>query len=184
MTKNSSCIPKTLSTREVDTVGSLTWVVEDVDFGSGTPVRRGYVKHPGAVVIIPLLGKNTVVFIEQYRHPLRKAIVELPAGTLEAGEDPRQCAAREIMEETGYRAGALVELGSLFATPGFCNEVQHVFLATDLTPASLSGDEDEKIDLYPRDLSEVESLIVSGELSDSKSISALSLARARRLLTF
>lgn len=140
------------------------------------------VRHPGAVVIVPCTADGELLMIRQYRHALRATILELPAGTLEPGEAPAACAAREIIEEVGQKAGALVELGILFPAPGFCDEKQFLFFASDLTPAYAPADDDEVIEVVSMTLAAVMDSISSGELCDAKSIAAIARAKARNLL--
>lgn len=140
------------------------------------------VRHPGAVVILPLTLHGEILVIRQYRHALATSILELPAGTLEVGESPNACASREIVEEVGYRAGTMLDLGVLYPAPGFCDEKQYLFLATDLSPASAPGDDDEFIEVVPMSAAGIREAIKSGELSDAKSIAAFYRAELRGLL--
>jgi ADP-ribose pyrophosphatase len=140
------------------------------------------VRHPGAVVILPVTESGEILAIRQYRHALSTSILELPAGTLEVGESPHACASREIMEEVGYRAGTMLDLGILYPAPGFCDEKQYLFLATDLSPASAPADDDEVIEVVPMSIEGIREAIKSGELSDAKSIAAFSRAELRGLL--
>lgn len=141
------------------------------------------VRHPGAVVVLPLTAQGEIVAIRQYRHALSTSILELPAGTLEPGESPHACASREIVEEVGYRAGTMLDLGVLFPAPGFCDEKQYLFLATELSPASAPADDDELIEVVPLSVAAVREAIKSGELNDAKSIAAFYRADLRGLLS-
>jgi ADP-ribose pyrophosphatase len=157
---------------------SLALHVEDVILPNG--LRRSHVTidHPGAVVIIPINAANEILFISQFRHSVGKSILELPAGTLERGEDPEACAHRELAEEIGYGSNLLTSLGTVLPTPGFCNEVQFGFIARELFENKLTGDDDEIITTVPVPLSDVQSLIASGQLIDGKSIAFLLQAYA------
>ena len=110
-------------------------VVDRVELPSGREGLREVARHPGGAVLVPLFEDGTVLLVEQLRYPLGERIVELPAGKLAPGETPSEAAARELEEETGYRAGHLTALLSIYTTPGFCDEELHLFLATGLTPA-------------------------------------------------
>ena len=112
-------------------------VEEEILLESGRQTRFARVVHPGAVVIIPRLGARTLLLIRQYRHAVGKTILEFPAGTLDAGEDPLTCARREIAEETGHIAARWQQLGTIYPAPGFCSETQHLFLADDLAPEQI-----------------------------------------------
>lgn len=147
-------------------------VKESLTLDSGKKVDRFIVKHPGAVVVIPRLSTEQYLLIKQYRHPMRETILEFPAGTLEAGEDPLDCAKRELIEETGYQATTWTPLGLLYPTPGFCDEIQHLFLAEDLTPKSGTMDEDEQIEVEPVSFDTLRELITSCTIKDGKTLAA------------
>jgi ADP-ribose pyrophosphatase len=142
------------------------------------------VRHPGAVVILPLLASGEIVFVRQYRYAINEFILELPAGSLDKKdpESPIDCAQREISEEIGYRANKWSDLGTLYPTPGFCDELQYLFLAEDLSPYSLPGDQDEVIEVEQYSYSQVEKMIISGELRDAKSIATLFRAKLMGLI--
>jgi len=119
------------------------------------------------------------LLIRQYRHAAGGFIYEVPAGTLQPGEAPEHCAARELIEEAGVRAGRLDLLGSIFTTPGFTDEVIHLYLARDLEPASQALDADELLTVEPVPLSRAIEMCTRGELRDAKSMCALLLAERR-----
>jgi len=120
--------------------------------------------------------------VRQYRHPVGKRLCELPAGTLDEGEDPTACAERELREETGFRPRSLERLGGFFLSPGYCNEYIHVFLATDLEESPLdTGDEDD-LRALRLPLPEALRMVESGEIEDAKSIAALLLLARRRAI--
>lgn len=143
----------------------------------GQVMQLDIVEHVGAVTVIPWDEQGRIWFVRQYRHAAGRELLELPAGTLEAGEDPEDCAWREIREETGLGAGRLVKLGEFFLAPGYSSEYMHVYLATDLYPDPLPGDVDEFLSLAVYPLEQVAMLVNSGELQDAKSLAALLLAR-------
>ena len=149
-------------------VARLTFEGQD-----GTAVVRDVIEHRGAAVILPLLDDGRVVLIRNVRHTVGKVLWELPAGTLEAGEAPEACAAREVEEETGYRAGTIVPLTEFFASPGILNERMHGFLATDLEPTSQSLDHDEEIEVFPIPQWQVRDMIKDGHIEDAKTIALL-----------
>lgn len=124
-------------------------VREVVELPSGLRQDLAIVRHPGAVGVVALQPDGRVTLVRQYRHAIGRELLEIPAGRLEPGEDPRAAAARELEEETGYRAGTLESLGSFFPAPGFCSEELHLFLARDLTlagPERAPHDADEELD--------------------------------------
>ena len=131
------------------------------------------VDHRDAVTIIPVDQEGMVWFIRQYRHPVSRILLELPAGVAEAGESPEASAQREIREETGMAAGKLEKVGEFFLAPGYSTEYMHIYLATELHPDPLPGDENEFISIEKVSTKEALILAQTGELQDSKSLVAL-----------
>lgn len=136
------------------------------------------VAHSGAVVILPLDDEGNLLFVRQYRHPAGRELLELPAGTLDENETPEECARREIREETGMAAGALLRLGGFYLAPGYSTEYMHVFLARRLAPDPLDADADEFLSVERCSLSTVLEKIERGDIQDAKSLAALLLARS------
>jgi ADP-ribose pyrophosphatase len=134
------------------------------------------VEHPGAIAIIALDEVGRVLLVKQYRHAVRAVTLEIPAGTLEAGEEPATAAQRELREETGYRAAQLERLGGIYTSPGLITEYIHIYLATQLSPDRLAMDDDEAIDLVRLPLADAVELIRTGDINDGKSVSGLLLA--------
>ena len=134
---------------------------------------RESVEHPGAVVILPLISDDEILLIKQYRHPIKQILIELPAGLLEKGETPEKRAMKELQEETGYSAQELIPFGGMFSAPGFCSEYLHFFLAKHLSPAPLSPDADEAIDLVPMHLHKALELIDNDTICDAKTIAGI-----------
>jgi ADP-ribose pyrophosphatase len=154
----------------------------NVRLPSGRTVEREVVRHPGAVLIVPVLDSGEIVLIRNYRIALRQTILECPAGTLEPPEPPETCAARELIEETGYRAATLQPLGWFHTTPGLTDETMHAFLARGLSPVGQDLQDDECITLFPVPADESFRMIDRGEIRDAKSMLALLLARRLGLL--
>lgn len=146
--------------------------VDRVRLPDGKESTREVVDHPGAVVIVPVLGEK-ILFVEQYRYPIEQVLLELPAGKLDPGESPEECAKRELEEETGYKAKKLSYLGKIFTTPGFTTEVIHIFAAEDLEKTAQNTDPDEFIDVKEVSIEEALSLLKNAEIEDSKTICAL-----------
>ncbi len=137
------------------------------------------VVHPGAVALIPIDEQQQIWFVRQYRHAAGGELLELPAGTLEPGEPPRQCAERECQEEIGMFPGKLEHLGGFFQAPGYSTEFLEVYLASELRPSPRPPDVDEAIQVEKLSLGRVAELIEKGELRDAKSLAALTLAGQR-----
>ncbi|MHB9023745.1 MAG: NUDIX domain-containing protein [Armatimonadota bacterium] len=150
--------------------------VDTVRLSSGGTSTREVVAHPGAVTMIPLLGEK-VLFVRQWRNAAEQALLEIPAGTLSPGEDPRDCAARELMEEIGYRPGKLTHLCSFFLAPGYSTEKLHVFLAEELTPEKQPHDEDEVLEVVALTWPEIDERLLHGEFADAKTIAGLLMAK-------
>ena len=157
-------------------LGYLRITKDTIRFANGLETERAVVWHPGAVALVVEDADGRWLMIEQYRHPAGRVLLEIPAGTREAGEDPAATAAREVREETGYAAARLERLGGAWMAPGFCSEYIHYYLATDLREDPLPQDHDEFI-APPRrlTLAEVQAAVVAGDIEDSKTLVALSL---------
>jgi ADP-ribose pyrophosphatase len=134
--------------------------------------RRELCVHPGAVVILPFLA-DKVLLIRNYRYAAQHTLIELPAGTLEKGEDPMNCAGRELLEETGYLAGRLKPLISFFSSPGVLTEKLHAFAAYDLEKKVAALEEDEEIEIMPVSFDEAIEMIRTAEIIDAKTIATL-----------
>lgn len=147
--------------------------VDTVRLPNGRVSRREVVEHRGAVAIVPLLDDETVLMIKQFRLAANEVLLEIPAGTLEPGEPPEECAARELEEETGYRAGTLRRLFSQYLAPGYSQEILHVFLARDLQRTTQQTEEDETVEVVPMSIHRAVELVLSGEIKDAKTIAAL-----------
>lgn len=148
----------------------------------GQVVERDIVRHPGAVSAVPVDADGQVVLVRQYRAPLDTELLELPAGKLDApDEDLEACVRRELVEEVGLEAGSLERLVSIHHSPGFCDEVGHIFLARDLRPVAdaRQGVEEEWMVVERHPLADVPRMIAAGEITDAKTIVGLLLAHAR-----
>lgn len=142
---------------------------------TGKRLRREVVVHPGAVVILGFLPDQRLLLIRNRRYTIEQTLVELPAGTLEKGEDPINCAGRELMEETGYIAGRLKALGSFYSSPGIMTEKMYVYAAYDLEHQGQSLDESEEIIVLPVTMERAIDMIRQGEIVDGKTIAAILL---------
>ncbi|MCX7020801.1 MAG: NUDIX hydrolase [bacterium] len=154
--------------------------VDEVRLTNGKLSTRELVRVADAVLMLPLLDDGTVLLISQYRKGPEVDLLELPAGKIDPGEDPLAAAHRELLEETGYRAGKMERLSGVYTCPGFCDELIHLYLATELHRERPQPDDDELIRLVPTPLGEVERMLFDGRLVDSKSVAALGLFLLRR----
>ncbi len=135
--------------------------------------KRTIVKHNGAVAIIPLIDKNKIILLKQFRHTIDDYMYEIPAGTLEKGEDIRKCALRELEEEIGYKTKNLQKLISIYLAPGYSTELLTIFVATNLYKGNFAPEEHENIIPITISLEKAISMIKKGQINDSKSIVAL-----------
>ncbi|MFK7895607.1 MAG: NUDIX hydrolase [Myxococcota bacterium] len=163
--------------RRVYQGAQFEFVTEPVALPNGRTVELDLLRHPGASAVVPFLNDETVLMIRQYRFATGGEILEIPAGKLDPGEAPEVCAVRELEEETGYRAGRVEKLGAIWTTPGFTDEIIHLYAAFDLEPTEQNLQPDEVIQLVPMSLDEAIEGIRNTPIYDAKSGMALLLAR-------
>lgn len=164
---------KTIRSQTIFTGRVIQLQVDEVRLPNGKTSTREIVKHPGAVAIIAITNENKLVLVRQFRKPLEKTILELPAGKLEAGEDPKVCAWRELEEETGYKAERMEHLVSFYTSPGFADEYLHIYCAKGLTKGEIQPDQDEFVELVELTFSECLDRIASGDICDAKTVAAI-----------
>ena len=169
-----------ISSRREYTGRIVSLDVDTVRFPNGVTGELEMIRHPGASAVVPLLevpGRPaTVLLIKQYRYAAEGFLYEVPAGRLDAGETPEHCAHRELTEETGYTAGRIVPLTSIYTTPGFTDEFIHIFLATDLKPGKTAHEADEVLEVEQVLMTDALRMIETGEIKDGKTISSLLFA--------
>jgi ADP-ribose pyrophosphatase len=147
--------------------------LETVTLPNGATIELEVIHHPGAAAVVPLKDARTVILIRQYRHAVGGYIYEIPAGKLHPGEDPRECALRELEEEIGYRAGVLEIVSSVYTTPGFTDEVIHIYRATQLRQGQQNLGKDEVLDIAEFPLEKTITMIREGVIKDAKTIVGL-----------
>jgi len=152
--------------------------VDEIEYDSGNKGIRETAMHNGGAVVVPVTGDGKIIFISQFRYPLMDTLIELPAGKLGRGEDPQECAVRELQEETGYTAGSVEKLGAISTTPGFCTEILHIYLCRDLVPGQVNREEGEHgMQVYVYTMQQAEEMILGGKIIDAKTISGLMMAK-------
>ena len=156
--------------------------VHDVTLPNGHTTRLEVIRHPGASAVLPFVSKDQVLLVRQYRFAAGGYLLEVPAGKLDRGEPPEAAALRETEEETGFRPGRLERLGAIFTTPGFTDEIIHLFAAFDLTETRTRHEADEVLSVERMPFSEGVARVERGEITDAKSVSAILLAARRRAL--
>ena len=152
---------------------SISVFAEEVELPNGRRITLDIVRHPGAAAVVPFVSEDEVLLIRQFRHATGGTIFEVPAGKLDGGEDPELCAARELEEEAGQRAGRLERLGEIWTTPGFTDERIHLFAAFELEPVAQRLEADEVIEVVRVRFDRALEMIWTGELRDAKSALAL-----------
>lgn len=177
MEKEKDLTEKRLNSQRVYHGRILDLFVDEVELPNGHQSLREKVSHLGSVGMVPLDQEGQVILIKQYRYPVEQELIEIPAGKLDPGEDPWECARRETEEEIGLIPGRLVKLATFYTTPGFCNENFHLFLALDLKKGDVNHDDDEFMVTKRVSLERAIEMVASGEIRDAKTIIGLFLAR-------
>jgi ADP-ribose pyrophosphatase len=172
-------MPRVISSERIYTGRVLSLRLDDLDTRRGT-YRKEIVEHKGAVAIIALPAPGKIVLVRQYRHAAGRALWEIPAGSIEAGELPEPAAARELAEETGYRAAAWRRLWSAYTAVGFCTELMYFFVAEGLTAGEPEPDDYEDIEVRTFAIDEAWAMVERDELPDAKTQIGLFWARSNR----
>ena len=159
----------------------ISLAVEEHALPDGRSAAFEIVRHPGGAAVLPVLADGRIVLIRQWRPAVGGTVLELPAGRLEVGEPPADCAWRELQEEVGYRPGRLQKLGEMLSSVGFCNERIHLFLASDLEAVPQALEQDEFLDILTLTLDEALARLDRGEIPDGKTALALLLYARRQV---
>lgn len=168
---------KTISSDRVYTGKVITLKVDTVEIPGQGYQKRELVEVGGAVGIVAITDDNKVVLVKQFRKPIEKPIFEIPAGKLEKNESPKECAERELKEETGYSAKNIKLIHKFFTSAGFSNEIMFVYLATGLTPGENNLDADEFLDVYEIELEEAYNMVLKNDVEDAKTSIGLLLSK-------
>ncbi|MDR3257137.1 MAG: NUDIX hydrolase [Endomicrobium sp.] len=146
---------------------------DEVELPNGATAKRAYLRHPGAAAVLPFMDKENIILVKQYRHAINQITYEIPAGKIDNGEPPLECATRELEEETGYKAKKLEALLSFYPTTAFSNEVIYLFAAFGLKEGKPNPDEDEFVSREIISFKEAVEMVKTGKIRDSKTIIAL-----------
>ena len=168
---------KTISSDRIYTGKTISLRVDTVEIENRGYQKREIVEHLGAVAIVAINDENKVILIKQFRKPIEQVIWEIPAGKLEIGESPKECAIRELKEETGYSAKNIKLMHKFFTSSGFSNQKIYIFLATGLTKGEPDFDEDEFIEKYEVDIDEAKNMVMNNEIEDAKTTIGILLAK-------
>jgi len=162
-----------LSSRRLYEGRAVRLRVDTVELSGGRQTTREVVEHDDCVAIVAVDDKDNVLLVKQFRKPVEKELLEIPAGGIDPGETPDDCVRREMREETGFLPRKVVKLGGFYSSPGFCTEYLYLYLATDLVHSPLQAEDTESISLVRRQLTEIPELIASVAIVDAKSIAGL-----------
>ncbi|WP_412761554.1 NUDIX hydrolase [Paenibacillus chibensis] len=170
--QNSKLDEVTVSTKPVFDGKIISLQIDTVKLPDGSTATREIIKHPGAVAVLAVHG-DKIVMVDQFRQAMGRCELEIPAGKLEKDEDPLEAAKRELQEETGYECSSIRLLHSFYTSPGFANEIIHLYVAEDLASGDAAPDEDEFLEVYELTLEEAEEAVRSGRISDAKTVMAI-----------
>ncbi|MGB9779423.1 NUDIX hydrolase [Caldanaerobacter sp.] len=161
---------ETVSSKRIFEGKIINLRVDEVKLPNGKVTTREVVEHPGGVSIVAVTNEGKLLLVKQYRKPAEEILLEIPAGKLEKGEDPKECAKRELSEETGYEAGYLKHLLTFYTTPGFSNEKMYLYFAKDLKKVKVHPDEDEFLEVVEYSPEELWQMILKNMIKDSKTV--------------
>lgn len=178
MSANDKLIETTVSTEQIFNGKVISLQIDTVKLPDGTTATREIVKHPGAVAVLAV-HEGRLLLVDQYRQAMGRCELEIPAGKLEKGEEPAEAAVRELQEETGFRCDKLTHLHSFYTSPGFADEIIHLYLAEQLSAGEMSPDEDEFLEIREATLEEALDLIAEGRIADAKTIMAVYIWQLR-----
>jgi ADP-ribose pyrophosphatase len=164
---------KLLSSKEIFRGRAVSLRVDTIEKASGQVTTREIVGHADCIAVVAVDGAGNILLVKQFRRPVNKMLLEIPAGGMEDGEDPEDCVRRELQEEIGYLPGRLQRLGGFYAAPGYCTEYLHLFLATDLSASRLTAEDTDEIEVVRVPAADIMAMIDSGEICDAKSIAGL-----------
>ena len=164
---------KTISSQILHQGKVLNLRIDAVELPNGKIATREIIEHAGAVAIVPLTSAGEIVMVRQYRHPAGEILLEIPAGKLDRDENPEHCAKRELLEETGFITGNIRKIFSCFSSPGFCGELIHIYVATEIIYQGQQLDEDEFLEVEKIPLPKVLAMISSGDIKDIKTIAGV-----------
>ena len=166
-------IEKTLSSQLIFDGRAVKLRVDTVQMADGRQTTREVVEHSDCIAVVAIDADNNALLVKQFRKPVEKELLEIPAGGINPGEDPEAAVHRELREETGYLPQKLERLGGFYSAPGYCSEYLYLYLATDLIPSQLFAEDTEEISLVRVPMVQILSLIASGSICDAKSIAGL-----------
>ena len=162
-----------LSSKEIFRGHVVNLRIDTIEKKSGVVTTREIVEHKDCIAVVVVDEVDNILMVKQFRTPINKMLLEIPAGGVKDGEDLEDCVRRELQEEIGYLPAKLQRLGGFYAAPGYCSEYLHIFLATDLTISRLTAEDTDEIEVMRFTVPEILTMIDSGEICDAKSIAGL-----------
>ena len=168
---------KTISSKLIFSGSVLNLYFDEIMLPNSKKATREKVKHPGAVAVVPVNKKNEIILVKQYRYPVERVLIEIPAGKLGRNENPIDCARRELHEEAGAIDGKLKHLVTIFTSPGFSDEKMEIYMATDFIETKNSPDHDEFLKVIKVDIKSSIEMIKKGEITDAKTIIGILFAK-------
>ncbi|MCR2042636.1 NUDIX hydrolase [Anaerosalibacter massiliensis] len=168
---------KTMKTEKIYEGKILNLRIDTVELPDKKYSKREIVEHPGAVAIVPITKEGEIILVKQYRKAVEKELLEIPAGKLEIGEEPKETAERELKEETGFSSGKLEYITEFYTSPGFSDEKMYLFLAIELIEGLAEPEKDEYIEIIKLDLNSLIDKVLKGEIVDSKTIIGALIAK-------
>jgi ADP-ribose pyrophosphatase len=166
---------KTLSSKVIYSGRAVNLKVDTIQMPDGRKTTREIVEHAECIAVVAVDEKDNVLLVKQYRSPVKKELLEIPAGGIDKGEKPEEAVRREMQEETGFLPQKLVKLGGFYSAPGFCTEYLHLYLASDLVASRLHAEDTDEISLKRVPVKDIPALLASGKIEDAKSIAGLHL---------
>ncbi|WDV47924.1 NUDIX hydrolase [Clostridiaceae bacterium M8S5] len=170
---------KTISSKRIYEGKIINLRIDTIELPEQKYSKREIVEHNGGSAVIPVTEDNKIILVKQFRKAAEEYLIEIPAGKIDPSEDPKDCVIRELVEETGINAGKIEFLFKCYSTPGFSNEVLHIYAAYDLEFGAPAPDEDEYIEILKLDIDEAIKMIYDGEIKDCKTISAILAIRLK-----
>ena len=164
---------ETLSSQLIYEGRAVKLRVDSVRLGNGRQTTREIVEHSDCIAAVVIDQNDNVLLVKQFRKPAEKELLEIPAGGIDAGEDPEEAVSRELREEIGYMPRSVRRLGGFYSAPGYCSEYLYLYLATELVPSQLTAEDTEEINVVRVPIEEIPDLIASGRICDAKSIAGL-----------
>jgi len=161
---------KTISTKRIYDGYVVNVRVDTVLLPDGKEAPRDIVEHPGGVGVVAVTEDKKILMVKQYRKPIEKAIYEIPAGKLDKGEDSYACGLRELEEETGFKCENMTYLGHMYPSPGFTDEVTHIYFTDSLVKGTVNPDEDEFLDVEAIEIGKLKEMILKNEINDAKTV--------------